>query len=122
MSVEARGRGRRRKEKKKIENRKFLNEVAVDVSSRLRDEVDVVSLDDDLILLSLGFLNGNTLEHLDVTDTLLSQEVTKEIREETRVSQQKKGKGTKIEKKLRIYRISTDCLSSEMITLMGKCA
>lgn len=57
----------------------------MDVSSRLRDKVDVVSGDDDLILLSLRFLNGNTLKHLDVSDTLLSQEVT--IREKERRSQ-----------------------------------
>lgn len=56
----------------------------MDVSSRLRDEVDVVSGDDDLVLLSLRFLNGNTFKHLDVSDTLLSQEVT--IESERRVS------------------------------------
>jgi hypothetical protein len=52
--------------------------LTVDVGSGLRDEVDVVSRDDDLVLLSLRLLNGNTLKHLDVTNTLLSQEVTAE--------------------------------------------
>jgi len=50
--------------------------LTVDVSGGLRNQIDVVSRDDDLILLSLGFSNGNTFKHLDVTDTLLSQEVT----------------------------------------------
>lgn len=47
----------------------------VEKSSRLGNEVNVVTLNKDLVLLCLVLLDGNTLEHLDVTNTLLAQEV-----------------------------------------------
>lgn len=47
----------------------------VEESSRLGNEVNVVTLNEDLVLLCLVLLDGNTIEHLDVTDTLLAQEV-----------------------------------------------
>merc|ERR1712084_155751 len=47
----------------------------VDVGSRLRDHLDVVALDDELILDLLGSVDGDTLEHLHNTHALLAQEV-----------------------------------------------
>lgn len=47
----------------------------VEKSGRLRNEVNVVTLNQNLVLLCLVLLDGNTLEHDDVTNTLLTQEV-----------------------------------------------
>lgn len=44
----------------------------MDSGSGLRDVLDVVSLNDDLILLSLRLRDGDTLEHGDLPDDLLS--------------------------------------------------
>lgn len=45
-------------------------------SSRLRNEVNVVTLDQNLVLLCLVLLDGNTFEHGNVAHTLLAQEVS----------------------------------------------
>lgn len=47
----------------------------VEESGRLRNEVDVVTLNEDLVLLCLVLLDGDTLEHGNVADALLAQEV-----------------------------------------------
>jgi hypothetical protein len=47
----------------------------VDGSSRLGNGVDVVTLEDDLVLLGLGLGDGDALEELDVADALLTKEV-----------------------------------------------
>ena len=44
--------------------------------TRNRHGLDVISLEDDLILLSLGLGHGHTLLHVDVAHTLLTEEVT----------------------------------------------
>jgi len=44
----------------------------VDGSGGLRDVLEVVSLEDDLVLLGLGLGDGDTLEHGDLSDDLLS--------------------------------------------------
>lgn len=111
--------------------------LAVDVGGRLRDHLDVVALEDELVLLGLGLGDGDALEELDVTDTLLAEEVAGGWRRErgkggkrkkrtesevsTRtdrlVSPEKRGEN---ERKEATHRISTDFLSPAMITLMGK--
>jgi hypothetical protein len=48
----------------------------VDRGSGLGNGVDVVTLEDDLVLLGLGLGDGDTLEELDVADALLTEEVT----------------------------------------------
>jgi hypothetical protein len=42
----------------------------------LRDGIEIVTSDDQLILLGSGALNGATLQHLDTESDLLTQEVT----------------------------------------------
>lgn len=48
----------------------------LDISSGLGDSLDGVTRDDKLVLLGRRDLDGNTLSDLDVTDTLLTQEVS----------------------------------------------
>jgi len=38
--------------------------------------LNIVTLEDELVLLRLGFAHSNTFQHLDVTSNLLAQEVT----------------------------------------------
>lgn len=45
---------------------------SVDGSGGLGDVLEVVSLEDDLVLLGLGLGDGDTLEHGDLSDDLLS--------------------------------------------------
>lgn len=45
---------------------------SVDGGGRLGDVLEVVSLEDDLVLLVLGLGDGDTLEHGDLSDNLLS--------------------------------------------------
>jgi len=45
---------------------------SVNGGSGLRDVLEIVSLDDDLVLLGLGLGDGDTLEHGDLSDDLLS--------------------------------------------------
>ena len=44
----------------------------MDGGGRLGDVLEVVSLEDDLVLLVLGLGDGDTLEHGDLSDNLLS--------------------------------------------------
>ncbi|GMT19707.1 hypothetical protein PFISCL1PPCAC_11004, partial [Pristionchus fissidentatus] len=48
----------------------------LDASSGLRDGLDVVSIDDDLVLLGSGHDSGDTVREGDTADDLLSEEVT----------------------------------------------
>ena len=48
----------------------------LNISSGLGDSLDGVTRDDKLVLLGRRDLDGNTLSDLDVTDTLLTQEVS----------------------------------------------
>lgn len=48
----------------------------LDGSSGLGDVIEGVTLEDDLVLELGGLLNGDTGEHLELADTLLTQEVT----------------------------------------------
>ena len=48
----------------------------LDISSGLGDSLDGVTRNDKLVLLGRRDLDGNTLSDLDVTDTLLTQEVS----------------------------------------------
>ena len=86
--------------------------------SGLGNHVDVVALEDDLVLLGLGLGDGDALEQLDVADALLTEEVAGC---DTRVS----SKGAENENRRDegdTHRISTDFLSSAMMTLIGKWA
>jgi len=47
----------------------------VDHSSRLRDSIDIIASQNDLILDLLGSVNSDTRKHLDNTDELLTKEV-----------------------------------------------
>lgn len=100
----------------------------MDGSGGLRDVLEVVSLEDDLVLLGLGLGDGDTLEHGDLSDDLLScKNATQkdEERQRTRArarGEEKKRKKEQTRNEPKKFRMETEFPPSPMMQLMGKWA